>query len=192
MTNGVGMNLKKLFVSLLSVAFLATTPNISDAGIFSKTVKGVGTGLVVKSISRAIGRKVIQNAEKDTGKALLKNELKVGKYGNLKQSPEKGLDYHHMPSTKQIEQYGVKKNDGIAMGVEHDRHSVTGTYKSGNKPILKANESPREALGRDVRDMRQIYQKNGLYDANVRKSLQDVIEQNKTAYPNLYTKPTTP
>lgn len=133
-------------------------------------------------------KRIVQTATKDTTKPLLKKELKVGTYGKLKQSPERGLDYHHMPSTKQIEKYGVKKDGGIAIGMEHDRHSLTRTYKSGNKSILKENEAPRNALAKDVRDAKQIYQHNGLYHKNVRESLKDVIKQNQEKFPELYNK----
>lgn len=86
------------------------------------------------------------------------------------------------------EKYGVKKDDGIAMGVEKDRHSLTRTYKGRNREHLNGNEAPREALARDIKDARQIYQDNGHYNKNVRESLQEVVKQNKEKFPDLYKK----
>ena len=37
----------------------------------------------------------------------------------------------------------------LNFGLEHDRHTLTRTYKSGNKSILKNNETPRDALARE-------------------------------------------
>lgn len=120
----------------------------------------------------------------------MKKELKVGEYGKMSSKyKEEGLDYHHMPSTKQMKKYGVKKNDAVSMGMQHDRHTLTRTYKGGNKPILRNNETPREALVRDIKDARQIYQDNGHYGKDVRGALQEVVKQNKGKFPDLYKKP---
>ena len=76
------------------------------------------------------------------------------------------------------------------MNVEHPspgkggRHRRTRTY--GRSPDL--SETPREALARDIRDVRNIYQEDGLYNQEIRHSLQDVIQQNKQSFPNLFLK----
>lgn len=178
---------KNIMICFLSV-FL-TIGNNAEAGIVSKVVKGVAIAQGTKLIAKQVTKKVVKNNLKDSTKPLLKNELQVGQYGKMIKNRETGLDYHHMPSTKQIEKYGVEKNDGIAMGLEHDRHTLTRTYKSGNKPILKNNEAPRDALARDIKDQKKILQDNNLYDQKAREALQEVIKQNKDKFPNLYKKP---
>lgn len=57
-----------------------------------------------------------------------------------------------------IQLSGIKKGDGIAIGTQHDRHGLIRTYKNGNKEVLKQNETPREALARDIVDYKKISQ----------------------------------
>lgn len=178
---------KNIMVCFLS-AFLINCHD-AEAGIISKVAKGAVIVQGSKIIAKQATKKFIKNGVKDSTKPLLKNELNVGQYGKMIKNREPGLDYHHMPSTKQIEKYGVKKNDGISMGLQHDRHSLTRTYKNGNKPILKNNEAPRDALARDIKDQKKILQDNNLYDQKARNALQEVIKQNKDKFPNLYKKP---
>lgn len=87
-----------------------------------------------------------------------------------------------------MEKYGVRKDEGIGMGMERDRHSLTRTFKGKNREILGSNEKPREALARDIRDSRRIYQDNNMYTKEVRESLQESIKQDKEKFPNLYKK----
>lgn len=190
------MLLRKIAIGLLSLCLIGTSVP-TEAGMVSKAVKGYAAAKIVqkaapiiaKKLAQKRAKKVVQDGVKDSTKSLMKKELKVGEYGKIKQSPEQGLQYHHMPSTKQIEKYGIKKDDGIAMGMENDRHFLTRTYKNGNKPILRDNEATREALGRDIKDVKRIYEDNGKYNPEVRKALQDVIKQNKEKFPYLYKKP---
>lgn len=165
---------KMIFFILLSF-FLSTN---AYSGIVSKGAKAVA---VVKVVSKV--KKI-----KDGSKAILKKELTVGKYGKIGKQREPNLDYHHIPSTKQIEKYGINKKDGVSIGVQHDRHGLTRTYKNGNKKILKDNETMRESLARDVKDMRKIYRDNGLYNNNTREALKEVIKQNKESFPSHYKK----
>ncbi len=117
------------------------------------------------------------------------NIYSVGNYRNLIHILKKELvQRDHIPSTKQIEKSGVKKGDGIAIGTQHDRHGLTRTYKNGNKEVLKQNETPREALARDIADYKKISQDNGLYGQKTRDALKEVIKQNKEKFPNLYNK----
>ena len=64
------------------------------------------------------------------------------------------------------------------------RHRQTFTYGS------KAGEalSSRDAIGRGVRDTKRIYEEAGLYGPEIRKALQDLIRQNKEAFPWLFGK----
>ena len=191
------MIFEKIALGLLSLCLLGTSLP-SEAGIASKGVKGYVAAKVVQKTAPVIAKKIIQNkakkvvqnSTKDSTKPLLKNELKVGEYGKMSSKHgEKDLDYHHIPSTKQMEKYNVKRNDAVSIGMQHDRHTLTRSYKSGNKPILKNNEAPRDTLARDIKDQKKILQDNNLYDQKAREALQEVIKQNKDKFPNLYKKP---
>lgn len=180
---------KYIYVLLICCICSASTVN---AGVVSKVSKGYTVYKIGKNVSPLVRskltKKVLKSGTKDSTKPLVKNELKVGEYGKLKQSPSKELQYHHIPSTKQIEKFGIKKDNGIAIGMQSTRHSLTRTYKNGNKQILKNNETPRDALARDIKDTKRIYEDNGHYSPEVRKSLQETIAQNKSKFPELYKK----
>ena len=118
----------------------------------------------------------------------MNNELKVGKYNKIQQYKEKYLEFHHIPSTKQIEKYGLKKKDGISIGVQEERHALTRTHGNGNKKILKNNETMRDASANDIKDMRKIYRENGSYSKETRNALKEVIKQNKESFSNQYKK----
>ncbi len=46
----------------------------------------------------------------------------------------------------------------------------------------------RDALAKDVKDMRKIYRENGLYSKETRNALKEVIKQNKESFPLHYKK----
>ncbi|MCE5286146.1 MAG: hypothetical protein LLG02_09915 [Pelosinus sp.] len=130
---------------------------------------------------------------KGLGKAkqLLPGEGKVGTYRDLVKSGTRGdnLTPHHMPSAEYMKSKGVAKNDGVSMNMEQPspgvggRHRETRSYGSGSD----LTETPREALARDIRDARKIYQKDGL-NKEIQQSLKDVIAKNKELYPDLFKK----
>ena len=86
--------------------------------------------------------------------------------------------------------HDVSKGDGISINMEQPvpgtggRHRQTFTYGSQ----ADANLSARDALGRGVRDTRRIYQEDGLYSPEIRKSLQELIRQNRAANKGLFDK----
>lgn len=175
--------LKKSFFRVL-LCFLFVFPIVGEAGILKSGIKTVVIGKIAK---KALVKSV---AKRVPYKKKLKHELSVGKYSTKRiKDPEKGLEYHHMPSGKQMEQYGVKKGDGIVMGMDKLRHRLTRTHSHKNKDILNKNETPREALARDIKDVKNIYKNEKLYDSNVRNSLKEVIRQNKEKHPTLFKKP---
>lgn len=188
------------FLILFLIIFSTFTQNV-EAGIISKTAKAYVAGKVIQKAAPVIAKKLADKAAKKAAKkqlaqeALRKNELKVGKYEDLTAGRPKAkklgeqteqLDAHHMPSTNYIKNQGIQKGDGIAMEMQPARHSQTRTYGNKDPELLK--ETPREALGRDIKDAKKVYQENGVYDSKVRESLQEVIKQNKEAYPDLYKK----
>ncbi|OCL26723.1 hypothetical protein U472_08240 [Orenia metallireducens] len=123
----------------------------------------------------------------------------VGSYGRLDYIGVKGdnLTPHHMPSAKYIEQHGVNYRDGISMFVEQPypgsggRHRLTKTYGRNMTDIQKQNYynlSPRDALAYDIRDLRKIYMDQNIYTSEIRSGLLEVIQQNKSDFPDLYKK----
>ena len=85
---------------------------------------------------------------------------------------------------------GINRNAGIAIMMEEPtpgvggRHRQTRTY--GRRPDLSA--SPRTELAKDIQDLREIYQKDGIYTIEIRQSLQEVIQKNKEKFPELFKK----
>jgi hypothetical protein len=130
--------------------------------------------------------------ETQSSSSLLPGEGQVGTYDDLVAAGSKGdnITPHHIPSANAMSQRGVAKGDGISMNMEHPypgtggRHRRTLTYGSQADVGL----SPRDALAQGVKDARRIYQEDGLYDANIRGQLQEVIRQNRQSYPEIFAK----
>jgi hypothetical protein len=69
------------------------------------------------------------------------------------------------------------------------RHRQTATYGLTGQGLQDyLNLTPRDALARDTWDARRIYQTDGLYTPEIRRSLQDVVEMNKNLYPDVFKK----
>ncbi|YAF97355.1 MAG: hypothetical protein AB3A66_06745 [Nodularia sp. CChRGM 3473] len=85
---------------------------------------------------------------------------------------------------------GYTTNTGIAIMMEHlspgkgGRHRQTISY--GKSPNL--NLSPRETLAQEVWDVRSIYLRQGLYNREIRKSLQGLIKLNKLTWQYIFDK----
>ena len=203
--------IKNILIGLVSLSFIL--PSTSEAGIISKTVKGVvayqAGKAAVKHVVKKQATKIAEKAAKKEAKKklaqkeLLDGELKVGRYEDLidaKKTTKKLADQkptgdastrtqsHHMPSDAFMKKHDISKEDGIAVEMQEARHALTRTYKGRNREHLNGNETPREALARDIKDARQIYQDNGHYNKNVRESLQEVVKKNKEKFPDLYKK----
>ena len=79
---------------------------------------------------------------------------------------------------------------GIAIMMEHfspgqgGRHRKTRSY--GTSPNL--NLSPREVLAQEIWDVRSIYRNQGLYNKEIRKSLQQIIRLNKAVWSSTFNK----
>jgi hypothetical protein len=125
-------------------------------------------------------------------KKLLPGEGDVGTYDDLVAAGSKGdnITPHHIPSANRMAKEGVAKADGISINMEHPhpgtggRHRATFTY--GSQADL--NMSPRDALAAGVRDLRKIYQADGLYSPQIRDALIELIRQNKTTFPTIFAK----
>ncbi|UKO97033.1 hypothetical protein L6494_20920 [Nostoc sp. UHCC 0870] len=81
-------------------------------------------------------------------------------------------------------------NKRIAMMMEHlspgkgGRHRQTNSY--GKSPNLKL--SPREVLAKEIQDVRSIYLRQGLYNKDIRYSLQTLIRMNKLQWKDIFDK----
>ena len=101
-----------------------------------------------------------------------------------------------MPSAKYMKtKEGAHKNGGVSMNMEQPhpgkggRHRQTETYgMTGNKLEDYLSLQPRDALARDIIDIRNIYIKEGLYSPEIRSKLFEVIQLNKKIYPNMFEK----
>ncbi|MED0905243.1 WXG100 family type VII secretion target [Bacillus nitratireducens] len=172
---------------------------LTPFGKIAKVGKGVKmTAKAPEAVNKAKKVPVEKvNGVNGADKALLTNEGKVGTY---KQLVKQGTAFdnitpHHMPSAQKMKQAGIKRNDGVSMNMEQPhpgtggRHRETYTYGlSGEKSQAYLNLSFREALSHDILDARKIYIKDGLYTAEIREGLREVIKRNKELYPHLFDK----
>ncbi|MEK4914357.1 WXG100 family type VII secretion target [Bacillus sp. FSL E2-8887] len=172
---------------------------LTPFGKIAKVGKGVKmTAKATEAVNKAKKVPVEKvNGVNGADKALLTNEGKVGTY---KQLVKQGTAFdnitpHHMPSAQKMKQAGIKRNDGVSMNMEQPhpgtggRHRETYTYGlSGEKSQAYLNLSFREALSHDILDARKIYIKDGLYTAEIREGLREVIKRNKELYPHLFDK----
>ncbi len=151
------------------------------------------SGIAALSGTPGVGSiNIAQKAGSSSGKSLLAGEGAVGTYDDLIAAGVKGdnITPHHIPSANFMKQHGVAKGDGISINMEHlypgrgGRHRRTLTYGTNADIGLSA----RDALSQGVRDVRRIYQEDGLYDAFIRQKLKDLIQQNKQARPDLFIK----
>ncbi|MFJ8412962.1 WXG100 family type VII secretion target [Bacillus paramycoides] len=185
--------LDRVFAGGMAVAGLTPFGKIAKVG------KGVKmTAKATEAVNKAKKVPVEKvNGVKGADKALLTNEGKVGTY---KQLVKQGTAFdnitpHHMPSAEKMKQAGIKRNDGVSMNMEQPhpgtggRHRETYTYGlSGEKSKAYLNLSFRDALSHDILDARKIYIKDGLYTAEIREGLREVIKRNKELYPHLFDK----
>jgi hypothetical protein len=146
--------------------------------------------------TQVTGKKQLLPGEGKNKAALTKRgalkEGQVGTYGELHNSrvPGDHLTPNHMPQAAYMRKHGVKKEEGVAMMMEHPhpgmggRHRQTRTY--GKQPALQAR--PRSELAKDVVDARKIYRQDGIYTADIHQALKKVITQNKARFPELFKK----
>lgn len=111
------------------------------------------------------------------------NELAVAKYGDIKNTSgpfaSKGdnLEGHHTPSKEYLKKYGIKADDGIAVNMHRNRHQATTTYGSGVKRIPEYYEqTPRDALTRDIRELRTINRKAGIDRRETNDAIRSIIK----------------
>lgn len=95
-----------------------------------------------------------------------------------------------------MSQHGVGKKDGLCMNMEMPspgvggRHRLTDTYGRNMTDAQKAyyySLSPRDALAYDIKNVREIYQSQGLY-SEIRHQLQQYIQEYEALIPELFGK----
>ncbi len=130
--------------------------------------------------------------------SLLPGEGDIGTYRDLLDAGEVGdnITPHHMPSAEYISQYGASKKDGLCMNMEMPspgtggRHRLTDTYGRNMTDAEKAyyySLSPGDALAYDIKNVRKIYQSQGLY-TQIRPQLQRYINESKRLFSDLHQK----
>jgi hypothetical protein len=123
---------------------------------------------------------------------LLPEEGRIGTYRELTKYAAAGdhITPHHMPAASYMKRHGVGRDAGICLNMEHyeswpaGRHRVTRSYGSE----IPEEETPRQALARDIADVRAIYQSQELYSPKIRQALQGVIRLDKESFPDLFRK----
>lgn len=126
--------------------------------------------------------------------SLLPGEGAVSSYGELVKRGRRGdnLTPHHIPSNAFMlsKVPGYTRDKGIAIMMEHFSPGIGGRHRQtlsyGQPPDLSI--SPRQALAREVWDVRSIYRNQGLYTLEIKYSLRQVIEQNKTVWGIIFNK----
>jgi hypothetical protein len=85
---------------------------------------------------------------------------------------------------------GYTRNMGIAIMMEHPapgaggRHRQTLSY--GQPPDLSL--LPRQVLAREIRDLRSLYQREGVYTEIIRQGLRTIIQLNQSAWTGVFDK----
>jgi RHS repeat-associated protein len=124
---------------------------------------------------------------------LLPGELDVGTFDDLKQAgaPYDNLTPHHVPPDTYMKGIGVSgytRGDGVSINMEHPHPGVGGRHRltasNGSLPHLATK--PRDMLAQNIKELRQIYQKEGLYGPKAREALQEVLARNKRRHPNTF------
>jgi hypothetical protein len=126
---------------------------------------------------------------------LLPGEGNVGSYRDLLDAGSRGdnLTPHHVPSDAYIKQHGIAKSEGICINMEqplnggrHRRTKTCGRNMTDSEREAYYKLSPKEALEHDIQDARRIFREEGKLDAKMEQKLQEVLDQNKAKFPNLY------
>jgi hypothetical protein len=85
---------------------------------------------------------------------------------------------------------GYARNAGIAMMMEHPLPGVGGRHRQtlsyGQSPDL--NLAPREVLAREIKDLRSIYYRQGIYTVDIRQGLQQIIQMNRSTWIGVFDK----
>ena len=125
---------------------------------------------------------------------LVPGEGAVGTYGELNNARRRGdnLTPHHIPSDAFMKAKvpGYTRDKGISIWMEHPSPGVGGRHRKtlsyGSPPDLSL--SPRQVLAREVWDVRAIYRQEGLYTPDIRRSLQQIIQRNKSTWSGTFNK----
>jgi hypothetical protein len=168
----------------------------SEATVVSKEMfhqKQTAPAELQASISKGITEAVEANPllKAEIAK-LLPGEGKVGTYGELLRAGKKGdnITPDHVPSAAYMwKNFGIKKEEAIAINVEHPHPGVGGRHREtrtfGKSP---SDLAPRSELAADISDLKGIYQDAGLYTPEIRRGLMDLSKQNQSTFPEIFLK----
>ena len=180
----------------------------SQKVIKEKSGKETGSGVQITDsvtktevkdiVEKTEAKKNIDGNEISETNQLLPGEGNVGTYKELRDAGEVGdnLTPHHMPSAEYMLSKGVSRNDGLAMNIKMPspgsggRHRMTDTYGRNMTDAEKTyyySLSPRDALAYDVKNLKQIYESQGLY-SEIRPKIQEYIKKYKEYMPELFEK----
>jgi hypothetical protein len=157
----------------------------------------VAVGFVAGKVARA-GKKVgklFLRGEKALTKAVINGIAgkrtvgQVGRYGDLIKGAGKGgfkdgLQAHHIPSKDFMSRFGVKETEGLSVMMTVPQHKATRTY--GRSNLTQIN--PRSELAADLRDVRSILRKDGVYTPQVNRNLMRGAAAFKQQFPNVFRK----
>ncbi len=118
----------------------------------------------------------------------------MGRYGDLLKLGRRGdnLTPHHVPSNGYmlVKVSGYTRNLGLAIMMEHPvpgaggRHRQTLSY--GQSPDLSLQ--PRQALAREIQDLRSLYQRQSIYTKEIRRSLRLLMHLNQAIWVGVFEK----
>jgi len=155
-----------------------------------RAAKAADVGDAAGDVARRVDD-VVEATTDVPGNRLLPGELEFGEFGKLGGEVGDDITGHHMPPAGYMRQkYGIAPGDALAMNMEHPfpgkggRHRATRTYGRPTSEFI--GEMPRQALARDIADVRRIYMEQGLYTPDVRRILLDYVALSKQKFPELF------
>lgn len=198
----VGASLAKGTKAMIAAGGAATAygyatnnPELLQKGFITFTIGGVLKAIpLVKEWKQGRGGACEGIKETVTKRELLPGEGTVGNYRELKKLENRFSDTaaHHIPNDQYMKTRGISRNDGIAMRVEHPTPGTGGRHREIHKSMIRQDPAldPRQALAQSIERARSVYKADGVYTRDIRDSLQTVIEENKSTFPELFMKKT--
>jgi hypothetical protein len=164
------------------------SPDTSEL-LVSGGVFGVGFGFSFAGLQAK--EKILHNAKK-VGEVARRVEREIGdasKYGKLTRPGgfHDGLEAHHMPSERYLKANAMDPKEGFSAMMTKPLHAQTRTYK-GKAVKLDTSAPYREEIGKDLADYMRILKEDGSWTPEVRRSLQQGLDNFKKEFPELFKK----
>jgi hypothetical protein len=106
----------------------------------------------------------------------------TGTYGDLsaRSDPNDGLQNHHIPRASSLHEYGLNRNNGMAITLTDSDHQLTLSYRRPHVPGVPFNDR----LYADIVNLRDIatsvYGKPDLFDEGIREIVQNYVGRDLT------------